>query len=328
MIARMSKKVPTLLLALLLAACAREAAPPWSGYAEGDYVYVAAPLAGTLASLQVQSGQQVARGAALFALEAQSEEAARAEAQARLAAARSQAANTDKGKRPQELAVQEAQLAQARAQLALARRELARKEPLDDSGAVSRAEVDAARAAVTEAQARVNELEAALRVARLPSRNDERAAADAQVEAARQVLAQNAWREQQKRQAAPADGVVSDTFYRVGEFVPAGTPVVALLPRGNVKARFFVPEAELQSIAPGQGVQLSCDGCGKPIEARVSFVATQPEYTPPVIYSNAQRAKLVFLVEARPVNLADAARLRPGQPLDVRRAAKASQQQP
>jgi HlyD family secretion protein len=309
----------------LLAACDGAPAPGWSGYAEGDYVYVAAPLAGTLASLQVQSGQQVTRGQALFALEAQSEEAARAEAQARLAAARSQAANTDKGKRREELAVQEAQLAQARAQLALARRELARKAPLADSGAISRSELDAARAAADEAQARVHELEAALRVAHLPSRLDERAAADAQVEAARQVLRQNEWREAQKRQAAPADAVVSDTFFRPGEFVNAGAPVLALLPRGNVKARFYVPEPELPRVAPGQRVQLSCDGCGSPIEARVSFIATQPEYTPPVIYSNAQRSKLVFLVEARPVSPADAARLRPGQPLDVRRAADARQ---
>jgi HlyD family secretion protein len=320
----MRARIVPVLLCAVLAACSREPAPAWSGYAEGDYVYVAAPLAGTLASLPVQSGQQVARGDALFALEAESEQAARAEAQARLAAARFQAADTDKGKRPPELAVQQAQLAQARAQLALAQRELARKAPLAGSGAVSRSEVDAARAAADEAQAHVRELEAALRVAHLPSRNDERAAADAQVEAARQVLRQNAWREQQKKQAAPADGVVSDTFYRAGEFVPAGQPVLALLPRGNLKARFYVPEAELQGVALGQGVQLSCDSCGQPIAATVSFIATQPEYTPPVIYSNAQRSKLVFLVEARPVNLADAARLRPGQPLDVRRAAKAA----
>lgn len=306
--------------AALLAGCAPAPAPEWSGYAEGDYVYVAAPLAGTLASLQVQSGQQVTRGQALFSLEAQSEQAARAEAQARLAAARFQAANTDKGKRPQELAVQQAQLAQARAQLALARRDLARKAPLAETGAISRAEADAARAAADEAQARVGELEAALSVARLPSRLDERGAADAQVEAARQVLRQNEWREAQKRQAAPADGVVSDTFFRPGEFVNAGTPVLALLPPGNVKARFYVPETQLPRVALGHAVQLSCDGCGQPIAARVSFIATQPEYTPPVIYSNAQRAKLVFLVEAKPVNVADASRLRPGQPLDVRRA--------
>ena len=84
-----------------------------------------------------------------------------------------------------------------------------------------------------------------------------------------------------------------------------------------------MPQAEIGAIALGQPVQLQCDGCGAPIPARISFIATQAEYTPPVIYSNAQRAKLVFMVEARP-SAADAARLRPGQPLDVRRAGGAA----
>ena len=305
-----------------LAGCGRGEEAAWSGYAEGDYVYVAAPIAGTLATMQVQAGQQVRRGQPLFALDAESERAAREEAQARLAAARFQAANTEKGRRPPEVAMSQAQLVQARAQLVLAQRELARKAPLGASGAVSREEIDNARSAVEQAQARVAELEASLRVARLPSRADERAAAEAQVEAARQVVRQNAWREEQKRQDAPSDAVVSDTFFRPGEFVGAGQPVLSLLPPGNLKARFYVAEGELARIAPGQEVRLSCDGCGKTIAARVSFIATQPEYTPPVIYSNSQRSKLVFLVEAKPVSAADAARLRPGQPLDVRPAPK------
>jgi len=92
--------------------------------------------------------------------------------------------------------------------------------------------------------------------------------------------------------------------------------VVSLLPAANVKARFYVPEPQLQSLAMGAGVRLRCDGCGAPIAAKVTFISTRPEYTPPVIYSNEQRAKLVFLIEARP-SPADAAKLRPGQPLSV-----------
>ena len=66
----------------------------------------------------------------------------------------------------------------------------------------------------------------------------------------------------------------------------------------------------------GQAVKLACDGCGAPIDAKVTFIASQAEYTPPVIYSKDNRAKLVFLVEARPAP-GDAARLHPGQPVDV-----------
>jgi HlyD family secretion protein len=101
-----------------------------------------------------------------------------------------------------------------------------------------------------------------------------------------------------------------------GEWVPAGAPVVSVLPAANVKARFFVPETELGRVRVGQGVKLACDGCGAPIDAKVSFIATQAEFTPPVIYSKDSRAKLVFLVEARP-SPADAVKLHPGQPVDV-----------
>jgi HlyD family secretion protein len=172
---------------------------------------------------------------------------------------------------------------------------------------------------VDQTRARVAELEAALRVARLPARHDERLAAYAQADAASQALRGSAWRARQKQQQAPVDAQVAQTFFRAGEYVPAGQPVLALLPSANIKARFYVPEAEIATLAAGQAVTLRCDGCGASIGATISRIATQSEYTPPVIYSNAQRAKLVFLVEARPA-AADAARLRPGQPLDVQRA--------
>lgn len=310
--------VAALVGALLLAGCGKNDGNGWSGYAEADYVYVAAPLAGTLTQLHVQAGESVARGKPLFTLDAEAEDAAREEAKARLASARYQAENTDKGKRAIEVAVPQAQLAQARAQLDLAQRDLTRKQDLASRGFVAQAQVDEARTALKQAQDRVAELQASVQVAQLPARPDERAAADAQAEAARQSLRQAEWREQQKKQGAPADGVVSDTFFRAGEFVNAGQPVVALLPPGHIKARFYVPQAELPSLALGQKVLLHCDGCGGDIEARVTRIATQPEYTPPVIYSNAQRAKLVFLAEAQPVASA-AAKLRPGQPLDVRK---------
>jgi HlyD family secretion protein len=100
--------------------------------------------------------------------------------------------------------------------------------------------------------------------------------------------------------------------------------VLSLLPPANIKARFFVPERG-RVLRAGQAVTISCDGCGALIPAQISRIATQPEFTPPVIYSNGQRSKLVFMVEARP-QLKDATRLKPGQPLDVRLAATASVQ--
>jgi HlyD family secretion protein len=311
------KTLTALACAVLLVACAKTADPAWSGYVEGDYVYVAAPLGGALVALAVQRGQTVAKDAPLFALDSASEHAAREEAAARERSARAQAANTDKGRRSDEVAVTEAQLAQARAQAALAASELARVQQLVQQNFLAPSKLDDARAAADQSQARVAELSAALRVARLPARTDERAAADALALAARSALAQTQWREQQKQQAAPVAAQVADTYFRVGEWVNPGQPVVALLPAGALRARFFVPEAQLGTVKVGQSVEVRCDGCGAPIVAKIDFIATRAEYTPPVIYSNAQRSRLVFMVEARP-GANDSAHLKPGQPVDVR----------
>ena len=304
----------------LLGACGRPADPGWAGYAEGEYVYVASPMSGALATLAVQRGDDVKRGAPLFVLEAEAERAAREEATARLQGAGAQAEDLSKGKRAQELAVIDAQLAQARATAAQAAAELVRQQALVAQGFVSPSRLDDVRATARQAGARVAEMEASLGAARMPARADERAAAGASTEAARFALEQARWREAQKRQNAPADARGADTFFRVGEWVGAGQPVVSLLPPGATKARFYVPESDLAGVAVGQRVEVRCDGCTAPIPARISFIATQAEYTPPVIYSNTQRARLVFLVEARPEGDAGA-RLRPGQPLDVHRVA-------
>jgi HlyD family secretion protein len=314
----------SLLAALALAGCGRQAERAWAGYVEGDYVHVAAPIGGALTALSVRRGQPVAPDALLFALDSASETAAREEAAARATSAQAQADNTAKGRRVEEIAVTESQLAQARTQAALAASELARVQQLVAQGFLSPSRLDDARAAAQQSQARVAELSAALRVARLPARSDERAAAGALSDAARSALAQTQWRERQKQQRAPVAALVADTYFEPGEWVNAGQPVVALLPPGAVRARFFVPEAELGALALGQAVELRCDGCAAPVAARIDFIASRAEYTPPVIYSNEQRARLVFMVEARPDRKEDAARLKPGQPVDVRPLAGAS----
>ncbi|HEY0858071.1 MAG TPA: HlyD family efflux transporter periplasmic adaptor subunit [Albitalea sp.] len=313
-------RLVVLIAVVTLGACGERGDSAWSGYVEGDYVYVASPLGGTLESLAVRRGQTVARGAPLFVLESESEQAARDEAAARAQAARAQAENTQKGRRAPEIAVSQAQLAQARAEAQLAATEYERQRQLLAQGFISASRLDDARTAVEQTRQKVAELSAALRVAQLPAREDERAAASASAQAAEQALRQSEWRSRQKQQTAPADAQVADTYFRVGEWVAPGQPVLSLLPPGATRVRFFVPEGELGSIAIGQPVQIECDGCGAPIAARIDFIATRAEYTPPVIYSNSQRARLVFMVEARP-DTKESARLKPGQPVDVRRAA-------
>ena len=309
------------LVLMLLTGCQKAPDGTWTGYAEGDYVYVSAPVAGRLTQLPVVGGDTVARGAALFALDATPEAQARDQAQAQLEAAHAQSANLQTGRRPDEIAEIEAQIAQARVQADLAQRDWARKQPLEGQGAVSRQEADAARSALDQSRKRVQELEAALRLARQPARVAERAAAEAQARAASAALAQQQWRVGETTQAAPAAGLVHDTYFRPGEWVPAGQAVLALLPPERIKVRFYVPETAVAQLKPGAAVQVRCDGCGEAIAARVSQIADQVEYTPPVIYSDTQRAKLVFRVDALPAP-EQATRLHPGMPLQVALAAK------
>lgn len=307
----------TLLCAGLVLGCSQKSASYWSGYAEGDYVYVSSPLAGPLDGISVRAGQVVAQDARLFSIDAESEQLAQQEAAARLLGAQAQANNLDTGKRRDELAVTQAQLAQARAAEALANHDLQRQQQLVAQGFVSKARTEDAATVLAQAHARVAELSAALQVAQLPARKEERSAQRAAAQAAQEALKQSQWRTRQKLQTAPQAALVADVFYQVGEYVQAGQPVVSLLPPGNIKARFFVPEADVGALHAGQPVLISCDGCGTPITGTISRIATQPEFTPPVIYSNQQRSKLVFMVEAQ-AQAHDASRLKPGQPLDVR----------
>ena len=191
-------------------------------------------------------------------------------------------------------AVQQAEknLAQAKANLALSEAEFARRQQLrNDQGVISAEELDQTRA--------------------------QRDADQAQVESQTAALDKARWSFDQKKQFAPTNALVQDTLYRVGEWVASGNPVVDLLPPTNIKVRFFVPQAALPRIKPGQTVSVTFDGGQHAYSATVNYISTQAEFTPPVLYNRENRAKLIFMIEAK-FSPADAADLRPGQPVDVR----------
>jgi HlyD family secretion protein len=183
-------------------------------------------------------------------------------------------------------------LAQANASLALSEAGFARREKLRaDQGVVSAEELDQARA--------------------------ERDADAAQVASQQAALDKAQWAFDQKQQFAPANAQVQDTLYRQGEFVAAGNPVIVLLPPANLKVRFFVPQEKLPQIKTGENVSVTFDGATKSYSATVNYISTQAEFTPPVLYNRENRAKLIFMIEAK-FSPSDAAELRPGQPVDVK----------
>jgi HlyD family secretion protein len=305
-----------LVCAGLLGACGQSQVDvPMSGYAEADLVYVAPTAPGVLTTLAVRRGEAVKKGQPLFALDDDAESIGREAAAARLASARAQTANLEKGRRPAEIAAIDQQLVQARAAASASAAAWKRQQDLVAKGFVAEARLDDLVAARDRDAARVRELQAQRKVATTAARGDEIAAAAAAAKGTEADLELARWREAQKRRSAPVDAQVFDVMYRAGEFVPAGAPVVALLPPEALKLRFFVPEPVLPQIVVGREVAVSCDGCPPGMTARIRWVSPQAEFTPPVIYSNGSRSKLVFMVEAAPK---DGTALKPGQPVDVR----------
>jgi HlyD family secretion protein len=114
---------------------------------------------------------------------------------------------------------------------------------------------------------------------------------------------------------AITDAYVEDTFFLPGEFVQPGQAVVSLLSPDNIKIRFFISQKQLPKIKQEQSIFVSCDGSSKKIMAKITYIAKQAEYTPPVIYSVDSRKKMVFMVEAKPIHPAPF--LHPGLPVDI-----------
>jgi HlyD family secretion protein len=261
----------------------------------------------------------VAVGAALFTQDDADDVAARDAAAGKLAETEARLANLEMRSRDTEIAQARADLADIVATRDRIAKDLARNEELLRTGAASRQTVDQQRADLSSAIARAEAATAKLTQMQSPTgRAYEIAAQRAMVAQARAGLAQAEWQVTQRHVTAPVAALVSDTYARRGETINAGVPVISLLPPQNILVRFFVPETELATLHAGDRLTIGCDACATGLTATVTFISPQPEYTPPVIYSESNREKLVYLIEAHPPP-DQAVQLKPGQPVDVRR---------
>jgi len=291
--------------------------PPLAvGYVEGEYMLVAPIETARVLAVNVKRGDRITAGQPLIDMELRDVEIAVRQAQAALDQAVSQVANLRRGKRPEEIAMVAAELGSAKSQAAEARRIVLRKKDLLIRKTVSQANFDAATTDLERSLALVEELQAALAVARLPGRPDEIKSSEAAVEQMRSALQGAQWRLENRTLSSPEPGSVSDIIRNPGEVAGPQAPVLSVLPDGAVKLRLYVPESALASIALGGRLDVQCDGCGRGMTATVTYVAAEPEFTPPVIYSLENRQKLVYLIEARPD--ADSHALKPGQIVDVK----------
>jgi HlyD family secretion protein len=285
------------------------------GYVEGETSLVAPPAAGRLVERPVNRGDRLKKGDRLFAIDPALAHADVARTEAALAEAKARHENLLTGKRPEELEVTRLQRREVEAQLVLAEQELKRQTELFERNITTRQAFDQATAQVRQLRARASSLAAQERANELAARTPEIEAAAALINQGTANLAQARKKLEDLSPLAPEDALVENTFYNVGEWVAAGSPVVSLLPPGRIKLRFFVPEEDVARAQPGRAVAFTCDGCPANQKATIVYVSPRAEFTPPVIYSQSARSKLVFLVEARPE--AGQAPLSPGLPISV-----------
>jgi len=304
-----------LTLALALSACGNASNGRLQGWIEGDFVFVGPDEMGRVETLSVREGDQVASGAPLFTVDSDLQQSDVNTTSAQVAEARERLRRLEaQQQRTEEIAVLEAQEKRAEAMLQLSTTEYERQQQLTARNAGTQAALDTAKANFNRDKAALEEVRRQMAVARLSAREEDIAAARQTLVAAQSRKTAAETRLARRKLVSPVSGPVQQIYYRPGEMVPAGRPVLSILPPGNIKVRFFIGEPQLATIALGDTVEVTCDGCAKPITAKVSFIARSAEYTPPVIYSLEERNKLVFMIEAR-TDTPDG--LRVGQPVSV-----------
>ena len=288
--------------------------PVYNGYLEADYTYVAPLSAGRIVAIAAGEGEQVLAGQVLVTLEDSAQKAAMQAALAGVAQAEANLDNLLTGGRADEIAVIAASLHRAEADRALAEGNFARTQALAGQGQVSAAKLDQDRTALAAAAAAVEQLQAQLNVAQLPARDAQRLAAEAALamaragaEGARIALADRVLR-------APVSGVLERRFYEPGEVAGSGAPLLAIFQPDRLRVIFYLPQAERAGFRLGEVLAMDCDGCPTGISARIILMASEPQYTPPILYSRDERGRLVFRAEAQ---VSGVGGLLPGQPVTL-----------
>jgi len=286
----------------------------FSGYVEADYVYVAPTATGRIDVIKVVENQPVAAGDTLFEQDRAQHLAALLATRSTAAALQAAADNIRTGAREEELAVVRAQLEMAEANLALSQANLDRDLKLLNDGFVADVKVDQERATLAGAVAQVNQLKAQLVSMELPARSAELLKAEANVQAALAEVSAATARLDAQTTVSPVSGRVERVLYEVGEVAMVAAPVISILPDGPHAVIFYITEERLSEFEIGDPLSLSCDGCPDGLQVTLENIESQPEFTPPIIYSKDERSRLVFRAKAR---LPELVSLNPGQPVSL-----------
>lgn len=288
----------------------------FNGYSYGDFIYLSNFSTEEIEAVYVKKGQHVSKGQPLLKMDTYNLQNTMNIAERNYLSEQELLTDLLSGERPEELNVIRAQLERAISAASLAKSQLSRFQKLYSTQVISAEEWQRASNDYSQKTASVRELQHQLEARQLPARQSQINHQQLRVESAN-LQRDKAIRDiQQSTLFAPQDAIVFDTLYLAGERPTAGQPVISLLPDGNLKIRFYIPETQLGSISVGMKVSLRCDGCSRTFTGRVNYISPQAEYTPPVIYSTVRREKLIYMAEAIP-EFVKPGEIKVGQPFEV-----------
>ncbi|GAA0491417.1 MULTISPECIES: HlyD family secretion protein [Tatumella] len=316
----MNKRVRPLFITIVvfnLIGCRVPETLNFSGYSYGDFIYLSYFSTEKIEKLCVKKGQRVSEGQPLVKMETYTAENTLRIAEQNYLAEEALLTDLTSGARPAELNVVRAQLERAVSARNRAQSQLRRYQKLYASQMISAEEWQKANDDYRQKQASVRESEYQLEARQLPARQAQITNQQLRVESAKLKRDKARWDIGQSTLTAPQSGVVYDTLYLPGERATAGRPVISLLPAGNIKIRFYIPEKQLGQIHTGMKVSLRCDGCSGAFSGRLRYISPRAEYTPPVIYSTSRRETLLYMAEAVPEGGDNGGQIKVGQPFQV-----------
>lgn len=288
-----------------------------SGNVEITSAQVSFRIPGRVVRRLVSEGDTVTNGQPVALLDTAELEQEAAIRRADARAAEAVLAELEAGTRAEEIEQAEAALEVARAEAKRTGDEFARQQELLRQQVISTRDFEAAQAAATAAAARVREAGARLALLRTGPRAETIAAARARADQARQAAALAETRLGYARLASPLAGVVLAEGVQDGEYAMPGTPVVTVGSLDSAWLRAYVDETDLGRVKLGQQAQVTTDTYpGKAYEGRLSFIASQAEFTPKNVQTRDERVKLVFKVK---IGLENRDGLfKPGMPAEAR----------
>jgi len=308
------KKYSPILLLIALTACDRGHDKTFQGYVEANNVFLSSPYSGTLSSLLFDRGAEVNQGDIVFQLDSNPEAIEIKQATILLTEGQFGLKDQEKPKREPEIQIILSQIKQVNAKLSLAKLREQRYEYLYKKRAGNLDLVDEARESVIELQELKQQGESELELSKLGSRKDKISEKKARVDFLLEKINLAKWQLAQKTGYATGNGNIFDIYYREGEWVAAGSPVLSLLLPKNIFIEFFVPVSMLPKLLLNQTVYFTCAGCATKNEAVIDYIAREAEYVPPLVYSRDNYDHLVFRITAKPIK---PSMFKPGQPVTI-----------